>query len=581
MDQVRLGATGLHVSRVCLGMMSYGNDSDRPWALDEEAAEPIIRRAVEAGITFFDTADVYSQGASEVATGRLVSKFLSRDEAVIATKVHGQMTPGPNGRGLSRKHVLAAIDASLERLGLDHVDLYQIHRWDPQTPIEETMEALHDIVRAGKARYIGASSMHAWQFAKAQHVAERHGWTRFVSMQNHVNLLYREEEREMIPQCIDQGVGVIPWSPLARGFLTGTRTREGERRTTRAETDAFQDSLYGRPEDFDVDRPPQRGGGRALRLPGAGGAGVAAAQAGHHRADRRRHQARAPRGGHRRSQPVAVEPGDRAPRGALRAPPGARARITAVEGSAPSPQKTWDALFSEFYLRAYADEEADADAGAQAARAARLAACPPGGDLLDVPCGYGRHSIPLARAGYRVTGVDSSPTLLAEARSRAGDPAPDLVEADYRELPFAEHSFDAALNLFTSLGFHGDDEDVKALADIGRVLRPTGRLVIETMHRDLAVRGFREQDWRLLGEGRLLLEQRTFDAAAGIAQTTQTLIDKDGGRDSRTFSVRLYTATELVAMLGRAGFADVRCYGDLDGGPFDTTTRLVIVARRS
>ena len=252
-----------------------------------------------------------------------------------------------------------------------------------------------------------------------------------------------------------------------------------------------------------------------------------------------------------------------------------------MEGSAPSPQKTWDALFSEFYLRAYADEEADADAGAQAARAARLAACPPGGDLLDVPCGYGRHSIPLARAGYRVTGVDSSPTLLAEARSRAGDPAPDLVEADYRELPFAEHSFDAALNLFTSLGFHGDDEDVKALADIGRVLRPTGRLVIETMHRDLAVRGFREQDWRLLGEGRLLLEQRTFDAAAGIAQTTQTLIDKDGGRDSRTFSVRLYTATELVAMLGRAGFADVRCYGDLDGGPFDTTTRLVIVARRS
>lgn len=251
-----------------------------------------------------------------------------------------------------------------------------------------------------------------------------------------------------------------------------------------------------------------------------------------------------------------------------------------MDGPAPSPQETWDALFSEFYLRAYADEEADADAGAQAQRAVRLAACPAGGDLLDVPCGYGRHSIPLAGAGYRVTAVDSSPTLLAEARRRAGDPAPELVEADYRELPFAEHSFDAALNLFTSLGFHGDDEDVKALAEIGRVLRPSGRLVIETMHRDLAVRGFREQDWRLLGEGRLLLEQRTFDAAAGIAQTTQTLIDKDGGRDSRTFSVRLYTATELVAMLGRAGFADVRCYGDLDGGPLDTTTRLVIVARR-
>jgi 1-deoxyxylulose-5-phosphate synthase len=252
MDQVRLGATGLHVSRVCLGMMSYGNDSDRPWVLDEAGAEPIVRRAVEGGITFFDTADVYSHGASEVATGRLVSRFLTRDEVVIASKVNGPMTPGPNGRGLSRKHILAAIDASLQRLGMDYVDLYQIHRWDYQTPIEETMEALHDVVRAGKARYIGASSMYAWQFARAQHVAERHGWTRFVSMQNHYNLLYREEEREMIPLCIDNGVGVIPWSPLARGFLTGTRTREGERRTTRAETDGFQDELYGRAEDFDV-----------------------------------------------------------------------------------------------------------------------------------------------------------------------------------------------------------------------------------------------------------------------------------------------------------------------------------------
>jgi 1-deoxyxylulose-5-phosphate synthase len=252
MDQTRLGSTGLHVSRICLGMMSYGNDSDRPWVLDEAATEPFVRRAVEAGITFFDTADVYSAGASEVATGRLVPKYLSRDEAVIATKVHGQMTPGPNGRGLSRKHILSAIDASLDRLGMDYVDLYQIHRFDPLTPVEETMEALHDIVRAGKARYIGASSMYAWQFAKLQHAAERHGWTPFVSMQNHYNLLYREEEREMIPQCIDQGVGLIPWSPLARGWLAGTRTREGERRTTRAETDAFQDRLYGRPEDFDV-----------------------------------------------------------------------------------------------------------------------------------------------------------------------------------------------------------------------------------------------------------------------------------------------------------------------------------------
>jgi 1-deoxyxylulose-5-phosphate synthase len=252
MEQVRLGATGLHVSRVCLGMMSYGNDSDRPWVLDEAAAEPIIRRAVEGGVTFFDTADVYSQGASEVATGRLVPKFLARDEVVIATKVNGQMTPGPNGRGLSRKHILAAIDASLQRLGMDYVDLYQIHRWDKETPIEETMEALHEVVRSGKARYIGASSMYAWQFARAQHVAERNGWTPFVSMQNHYNLLYREEEREMIPQCLDQGVGVIPWSPLARGWLCGTRTRAGERRTTRAGTDAYADELYGRPEDFDV-----------------------------------------------------------------------------------------------------------------------------------------------------------------------------------------------------------------------------------------------------------------------------------------------------------------------------------------
>ena len=220
--------------------------------LDEAAAEPIVRRAVEGGITFFDTADMYSQGGSELVTGRLLPKLLSRDELVVATKVYFPMTPGPNGRGLSRKHILSAIDASLTRLGLDYVDVYQIHRWDPHTPIEETMEALHDVVRAGKARYLGASSMYAWQFAKAQRVAERNRWTPFVSMQNHYNLVYREEEREMIPQCIDQGVGVLPWSPLARGFLAGTRTRGGERVTTRAETDAFADRLYGRSEDFDV-----------------------------------------------------------------------------------------------------------------------------------------------------------------------------------------------------------------------------------------------------------------------------------------------------------------------------------------
>jgi 1-deoxyxylulose-5-phosphate synthase len=265
MDQVRLGSSGLHVSRVCLGMMSYGNDSDRPWVLDEQAAQPIVRRAVEGGITFVDTADAYSGGASEVATGRLLRDLLSRDQLVVATKVYFETAPGPNGRGLSRKHVLSAIDASLQRLGMDYVDLHQIHRWDPHTPIEETMEALHDVVRAGKARYLGASSMHAWQFAKAQRVADQGGWTRFSSMQNHYNLVYREEEREMIPQCVDQGVGVIPWSPLARGFLTGTRTRQGERRTTRAETDALQDQLYGRPEDFDVaDRVTQVAGERGV-----------------------------------------------------------------------------------------------------------------------------------------------------------------------------------------------------------------------------------------------------------------------------------------------------------------------------
>jgi aryl-alcohol dehydrogenase-like predicted oxidoreductase len=252
MRYVNLGATGLRVSRFCLGMMGFGNGSERPWVIDEDAADPIVRAAVEGGVNFFDTADTYSSGASEVATGRLVGKYLSRDEMVIATKVFMPMTPGENGGGLSRKHVLSAIDASLGRLGLDYVDLYQIHRWDPRVPIEETMEALHEVVRAGKARYIGASSMFSWQFAKAQYTAERHGWTRFVSMQNHYNLIYREEEREMIPLCIDQGVGVIPWSPLARGVLAGTRSRDGEKRTTRSETDPFTDYLYSQPTDFDV-----------------------------------------------------------------------------------------------------------------------------------------------------------------------------------------------------------------------------------------------------------------------------------------------------------------------------------------
>jgi 1-deoxyxylulose-5-phosphate synthase len=249
MDHVNLGTTGLRVSRLVLGMMSFGKDPGREWAIDEDAAEPIVRAAVEGGITFFDTADVYNGGQSEVVTGHLLPKlFGTREEYVVATKVFGETMPGENGRGLSRKHVLASIDASLERLGLDYVDLYQIHRWDPNTPIEETMEALDDVVRAGKARYIGASSMFAWQFAKAQQVAP----TPFVSMQNHYNLIYREEEREMIPLCLDQGVGVLPWSPLARGLLAGNRTREGERLTTRARTDAFGDRLYTPDVDFDV-----------------------------------------------------------------------------------------------------------------------------------------------------------------------------------------------------------------------------------------------------------------------------------------------------------------------------------------
>jgi aryl-alcohol dehydrogenase-like predicted oxidoreductase len=249
MQYVNLGGTGLRVSRVCLGMMSFGKHESREWALDESAAEPIVKRSVEGGIIFFDTADVYNGGQSEVVTGRLLRKlFGMHEEYVVATKVRGTTMPGENGRGLSRKHILASIDASLQRLELDYVDLYQIHRWDDETPIEETMEALHDVVRAGKARYIGASSMYAWQFAKAQRVAK----TPFVSMQNHYNLVYREEEREMIPQCIDQGVGVLPWSPLARGLLAGTRTREGERLTTRARTDSFGDSLYTPEVDFAV-----------------------------------------------------------------------------------------------------------------------------------------------------------------------------------------------------------------------------------------------------------------------------------------------------------------------------------------
>ena len=242
MQYIKLGSTGMDVSKICLGCMSYGipDRGGHLWTLDEEASRPFIQRAVEAGINFFDTANVYSDGTSEEIVGRALADFARRDEIVLATKVHGQMRRSPNGVGLSRKAIMFEIDESLRRLGTDYVDLYQIHRWDRRTPIEETMEALHDVVKAGKALYIGASSMWAWQFAKAQHVAERNGWTKFVTMQNHYNLVYREEEREMLPLCIDQRVGVIPWSPLARGLLT----RDVDATTDRRETDEFGKTLY-------------------------------------------------------------------------------------------------------------------------------------------------------------------------------------------------------------------------------------------------------------------------------------------------------------------------------------------------
>jgi aryl-alcohol dehydrogenase-like predicted oxidoreductase len=242
MKYVKLGTTGLEVSRICLGCMSYGDPSRGapPWSLDEAASRPFIQRALEAGINFFDTADVYSAGSSEEITGRALRDFAHRDEIVLATKVNGRMRKGPNGAGLSRKAIFAGIDASLTRLGTDYVDLYQIHRWDPTVPIAETLEALHDVVKAGKARHIGASSMWAWQFAKSLHVADQHGWTRFVTMQNHYNLIYREEEREMIPLCDDEGIGVIPWSPLARGRLT----RDWDATSARSETDEFGRTLY-------------------------------------------------------------------------------------------------------------------------------------------------------------------------------------------------------------------------------------------------------------------------------------------------------------------------------------------------
>ena len=252
MDYVNLGKTGLKVSRICLGMMSYGTPQWREWVLDEDASRPFIKRALELGINFFDTADMYSLGVSEEITGKLLKEFASRQEIVLATKVYFPIDKGPNGGGLSRKHIMEAIDNSLRRLGTEYVDLYQIHRWDYNTPIEETMEALHDVVRAGKALYIGASSMFAWQFAKAQHTAESHGWTRFSAMQNHMNAVYREEEREMVPLRLDQGVGLLPWSTLARGFLACNRQRDAADPTSRAKSDQFAKEMYYQSEDFEV-----------------------------------------------------------------------------------------------------------------------------------------------------------------------------------------------------------------------------------------------------------------------------------------------------------------------------------------
>jgi aryl-alcohol dehydrogenase-like predicted oxidoreductase len=251
MDYVNLGKSGLKVSRICLGCMSYGEPErgQHPWTLNEEQSRPLIKRALELGVNFFDTANVYSAGSSEEIVGRALRDFAKRDEVVLATKVHGKMREDPNGKGLSRKAILCEIDASLRRLGTDYVDLYQTHRWDYDTPIEETLEALHDVVKAGKARYVGASSMFAWQFCKALDLANRHGWTRFISMQNHYNLLYREEEREMMGLCLAEGIGVIPWSPVARGRLG--RPWEPEPSTARAKTDEFGRSLYGKTEDAD------------------------------------------------------------------------------------------------------------------------------------------------------------------------------------------------------------------------------------------------------------------------------------------------------------------------------------------
>jgi aryl-alcohol dehydrogenase (NADP+) len=252
MDYMRLGSSGLQVSRICLGMMSYGTSQWRDWVLDEAESRPFVQRALEQGINFFDTADMYSAGVSEEVTGRALRDFARREEVVLATKVYFPYNDKPNQGGLSRLHIMQAVENSLRRLGTDYIDLYQIHRWDYHTPIEETLAALHDLVKSGKVRYIGASSMYAWQFAKSLYLADLHNWTRFISMQNHYNLVYREEEREMAPLCVEEGVGLIPWSPLARGFLAGNRTAGETAPTTRAESDAFAHQMYYEKMDFEV-----------------------------------------------------------------------------------------------------------------------------------------------------------------------------------------------------------------------------------------------------------------------------------------------------------------------------------------
>jgi aryl-alcohol dehydrogenase (NADP+) len=332
MDYIRLGRTGLRVSRLCLGCMTYGAPAWRDWVLDEASSRPFIRRALDLGINFFDTADMYSRGASEEILGRALKDFARREDVVIATKVYHPMGDGPNDRGLSRKHVFDSIDASLRRLQVDHVDLYQIHRFDRETPLEETLEALDDLVRAGKVRYLGASSMFAWQFAKSLYLADRHGWSRFVAMQNHYNLVYREEEREMLPLCREEGIGVIPWSPLARGFLAGNRKRgEAGGDTRRAQTDDFAQHLYYQPADYDV--AERVSAVAARRAAGPDRSGVAPAAAGSDGADRRRLEDAAPRRRRGRPRRPALRRGEERARGAL--PPASRigARVGAATAS--------------------------------------------------------------------------------------------------------------------------------------------------------------------------------------------------------------------------------------------------------